>query len=57
MDIFKNELEVIYKSLKRDKKIMESKPKNEEYEHYKMVCHLITKFEIEGKIKNWFQFI
>jgi hypothetical protein len=50
MDILKNELDVIYKSLKKDKELMEAKPKDEDFDHYRMVCHLITKFEFEGKI-------
>lgn len=52
MDILKNELEVIYKSLKRDKELMEVSRKEEEYDHYVVVNHLLTKFEIEGKIKS-----
>lgn len=52
MMLSKNELEDIYKSLKRDKKTMEKHRKSEEFQHYEMVCHLITKFEVEGKIKE-----
>lgn len=52
MDIPKNELEVIYKSLKRDQEAMEANPKDEDYDHHGMVSHLIMKIEIEGKIKS-----
>jgi hypothetical protein len=52
LNILRNELEGIYESLKRDKKLMESNQKSEEWKHYKMVCHLIIKFEIEGKINS-----